>query len=57
MLYKKKLPDFENRVVINCGGTRHETLKVREKTLCTQFMFHVSDNLEEDSSNKTFKID
>ena len=29
MLYRKKnIDDIENRVILNCGGHRHETYKV-----------------------------
>ena len=40
MLKRKDLSDFDNKVIINCGGVRHETYKVEDITvtsLCTWY--------------------
>ena len=37
MLKRKDLSDFDNKVIINCGGVRHETYKVEDITVTSLY--------------------
>ena len=57
MLYRKKnIDDIDNRIILNCGGHRHETYKVA-MIQWIKIPKHTSftDDIEEDTSHKTVK--
>ena len=54
---KKHLADVDNRVIINCGGVRHETYKVNSRTKDNIILNNLSqDDIEEDTSYKIVQI-
>ena len=57
MLYRKKnIDDIDNRIILNCGGHRHETYKVAMiRWLRIPKHNSFTDDIEEDTSHKTVK--
>ena len=60
MLKRSDISDLDNKVIINCGGVRHETYKVTvvvTPTSASRVIIHKKDDLEEDSCHPTLQTD
>ena len=60
MLKRSDISDLDNKVIINCGGVRHETYKVAVVThdlYSLIILIYHKDDLEEDPRHPTLKTD